>query len=161
MSVNRYEKKILRAQKRQDALKGEGVYVYRNNTSGDLYLPRPTKSGIKHIGVNEVFQGDSYYMFMVEKGELRIVEVIQSAQDARNQANQASQVQPLYEAVNTMHDKLITEQPPTVTNEGTVEYTVQDSQPQQKPLNETPKQDQKQPQDILLNENPLDGVEII
>ena len=157
MRLNKYQTNILRAQKRDAAMVGKGVFVYRNNTSGDLFLPRPTKSGITRVVRNGVFQGDDYYMFLVHNGELRLVQVIEPAQ----KAEAADQV--LSEGVSqNMSEQLITEQPPTVTNEGTAEFHVQSDE--QKPLNEdgTPKKESKTDQtDVLLNENPLDGVEII
>jgi len=150
MRLSRYEVKQLRHQKRKAALEGQGVYVFRNNTSGELFLPRPTKSGITRVPVNEEFQGDDYYMFMVRNNELRLVRQIE-APPKPTVVNEQTE--------NTMsEDKLITEQPPVVTNEGTVEFVEKPKNPQQK-LNEN--QPAEQPQDILLNENPMDGIEII
>jgi hypothetical protein len=54
--------------------------------------------------------------------------------------------------------KLILDQPDTVTTEGTVEH-VAGVDPLAQPLVETPQGLPKQ--DILLNEDPVDGVEII
>jgi len=148
MRLSKYEENMLRAQKRKADLSGKGQYIYRNNTSGDLFLPRPTKSGTTRVAVNEEFLGDDYYMFMVRNNELRLVRQIE-APDAPI-INEQSE--------NTMSDKLITEQPPIVTNEGTVEYVEEPKKPEQK-LNEN--QPPQPDQDVLLNENPMDGIEII
>ena len=158
MRLNKYQTNILRAQKRTAALVGKGVFVYRNNTSGDLFLPRPTKSGITRVAKNGVFQGDDYYMFLVHNGELRLVQVIEPVQKDEVTDKMLS------EGVSqNTSEQLITEQPPTVTNEGTVEFHVKSDQ--QKPLNEDgqPKKDESKTgeSDVLLNEDPLDGVEII
>jgi len=154
MRLNKYEKNVLRAQKRKSALSGDGVFVFRNNTSGDLFLPRPTKSGTSKVAVNEEFVGDNYYMFMVQSNELRLVKIIESPSVA--------QVQPINESTEQpMADKLITEQPPIVTNEGTVEFVEQKPEKQQQKLNETQPQKEEPQPDVLLNENPLDGIEII
>lgn len=137
---------MLRAQKRKADLSGKGIYVFRNNTSGELFLPRATKSGITKVRRGEEFQGDDYYMFMVRVGELRLVRTIEH---------------PPSETINentNMDNKLITEQPPVVTNDGVVEFV--EPAKGQKRLNESDP-NKSQPDDILLTENPLDGVEII
>ncbi len=57
-----------------------------------------------------------------------------------------------------MTDKLIMDQPDVVTTEGTVEQVVVDEA--EKKLNEgQPVQDSQE--DVLLTEDPMDGVEII
>lgn len=151
MKLNKYQQGMLRQERREANLSGKGLFVYRNNTSGELFLPRPTKSGQSRVKFQEEFQGDDYYMYMVRNNELRLVKQIESAQPAAPQVLNENSME------KKMDDKLITEQPPTVTNEGTIEY-VSDSGEQIK-LNESQPQDQKQ--DVLLNENPLDGVEIL
>lgn len=150
MRFSKYEKNMLRSLKRTAALAGKGVYVYQNNTRGDLMLPRPTKSGVVKVLRNEQFQGDDYYMFMVRNNELSLVKTLEHP----------NQNETINEGTDHMSDKLITEQPPMVTNEGTVEYQVPGNQKHQK-LNENKPNQQSQQQDILLNENPLDGIEIL
>ena len=145
MRMNRYDRSIAKATKRKRDLEGKGLYVYQNTSSGDLFLPKPTKSGVTRVGLNEEFQGDDYYMFMLGTRELRLVRVIE------NPAAQLAESK-------MMEDKLITEQPPVVTNEGTVEFVkkpeklkkLNENQPYQLPAD-----------DVLLNENPLEGIEII
>ena len=151
MRLSKYEKNILRNQKRKAALGGKGLFVFRNNTSGELFLPRATKSGITRVAEGDEFQGDDYYMFMVRNNELRLVRQIEPA-NPPPVINE--QVEP------TMADKLITEQPPVVTNEGTVEWVEKPIESEKKKLNES-QPDQQGQQDILLNENPMDGIEII
>jgi hypothetical protein len=154
MRLTKYQKTVLRAQKRKSELSGGGVFVFRNNSSGDLFLPRPTKSGTTRVAVNEEFVGDDYYMFMVQSNELRLVRIIESPDVAEARPINESTEEP-------MADKLITEQPPVVTNEGTVEFVEQKpKKQQQKKLNEGPQVLQQLP-DVLLNENPLEGIEII
>lgn len=121
--------------KRQDALKGHGMYIYENNTSGELLLPKPTSTGRRSVGVKEQFVGDSYYMYMLQAGLIRLIK----------------------EVSPQMPEKLITEVPPTITHDGTVEFVKQ--QPKEVKLNETDKQSQDEP--VLLTENPLDGIKII
>lgn len=137
---NKYEKKEVRAQMIENALHGEGLYLYRNNTSADITLPRPTKSGLKSVGPHAEFQGDNYYMQLVKQGIMRLVKEIQSPQAQ-------------HDAENLMEEKLILDQPATVTQQGQVEHVVA-TKPAQK-LNETGV-NQPQP-DVLLNEDPVEG----
>jgi len=155
--LSKYEKNMLRAQKRKAALEGTGVFVFRNNTSGELHLPRPTKSGLRKVPLKEEFQGDDYYMFMVRNNELRLVRQLEPTDLQKQQAKLVTEQK--QQEHNTMHEKLIVEQPPTVTTEGTEEVNVTKTPKKQK-LNETQPAD-GQVDDVLLNENPLDGVEII
>jgi len=138
--VNRFERQQRNREKLKLSLSGTGLYVYRNNSHGTLMLPKPAADGKRHIGVNETFQGDSYFMDFVKRHELILVEVISEG--------------------NTMNaEKLILDQPDQVTTKGTVEHVVQ-PQPV-KPLNETTPHDPTQGKDVLITEDPLDGVEII
>jgi hypothetical protein len=120
-----------RIRKVQSDSYGEGQFIFENNTKGDLYLPRPTKSGRKRVGRGEQFVGDNYYFQMVP-AELKYIK----------------------EAIEM--EKLITEQPPTVTRDGTVEFVAKNAD---KPLNENQPEDDKE--DILLTESPLDGIKIL
>jgi len=115
----------------ENRLKGTGKYLYQNNTSGDLELPKVTESGRKTVRHKEKFIGDSYFMYMVPR-ELILLENL--------------------EPMPT--NKLITEQPPTVTHQGKVEYV----QPEQTKLNENGP-DGKNP-DVLLTEDPVGGIVI-
>ena len=110
-------------------------YLYENNTKGDLFLPRPTSKGQKAIRVGGRFEGDDSWLNMVGR-ELRIVQV-------------------LAENVPVSAERLLTEQPPVVTSEGKVEF-VKDSTAVK--MNEhTPTINSE----VLLNESPLDGIEMV
>lgn len=139
---NKFEKKEVRAQALENALHGEGLYLYRNNTKADLTLPRPTKSGIRIVGPNREFQGDNYYMQLVKQGILRLVKELQSPEKEQSQV----------EVKKMSEEKLILDQPDMVTEQGKVEHVV--SSPLEK-INET-KEDSKKP-DVLLNEGPVEG----
>jgi hypothetical protein len=152
MRLSKYQKNILRGERRHEQLHGKGMYVYQNNTSGDLFLPRPTKSGISRVALREEFQGDDYYMFMVRNNELRLIRVIEQPQ-AEQVLTEATEI--------PMEEKLITEQPPVVTNEGTVEFHTHKPEEKRQKLNENRPYQVPQPGDVLLNENPLEGIEII
>jgi hypothetical protein len=116
-------------------LAGDGKrYKYKNNTHSDLGLPKPAEDGRTAVAPEGEFIGDGYFLCMVPQC-LIIVEDL----NMKNNEN-----------------KLITEQPPVVTNEGRVEY-VQQQQKQQK-LHESKPVKQ---QDYLLNEDPQGGVVIL
>lgn len=130
MSLERQIAREIRKAQIQNEQHGEGMYVFENNTKGDLYLPRPTKSGRRLVPKGQQFVGDNYYFRMVPR-ELRFIEELQSPQQER----------------------LITEQPPTVTTEGTVEFVQQ-----QRQFNE---EQGGKSTDVLLTETPVDGIKII
>ena len=151
--LNRYERRIVHAEKLKNNMGGSGLFIYENNTDGDLTLPKPTQSGIRVVGPRKRFQGDSYFMSWVGSpmNLLRLVEEI-----VPKTTNQT----PVNVKENTMtNDKqLILDQPDTITNQGKVERVVVD--PTLKPLNDNTQPNAKNPE-VLLTEDPLDGVEII
>jgi len=126
---------------------GKGLFLYENNTAGTLMLPKQTKSGLKLVSaVNPKvpgsgrFQGDNYFMSMVRDNTLRLISVLRSVEQE--------------EAMS--QEKLILDQPATITPQGTVEHVVQN--PQQV-VSEVVGAGQNP--DVLLNENPMDDVEIL
>lgn len=137
---NKYEKKEIRSQMLENALHGEGIYLYRNNTNADITLPRPTKSGTRVVAAGKEFQGDNYYMQLVKHGMLRLVKEIQSPEQQ-------------YAEEVKMEEKLILDQPDTFTEQGKVEQVV--TKPVKK-LNEQ-KDDKNKEVDVLLNEGPVEG----
>lgn len=139
---NKFEKKEVRAQMIENALHGEGMYLYRNNTNADLTLPRPTKSGIRSVGKGKEFQGDNYYIQLVKQGLLRLVKELQSPNHEK-----------ITELEAKMEEKLILDQPDIVKDQGKVEHVV--LKPVEK-LNEIKIEEGNQP-DILLNEGPIEG----
>jgi hypothetical protein len=139
---NKYEAKEVRAQMVENALHGEGLYLFRNNTNADLTLPRPTKSGIRNILPGKEFQGDNYYMQLVRQGLLKLVKELQSPE----------QQKAISEGV-ILEQKLILDQPDTVTNHGKVEHVVETTKQK---INESKATKEKQV-DILINEDPVEG----
>lgn len=128
-------KKAMKLEKLSNDMGGEGQYIFENNTKGDLFLPRATKSGRKLVRKGEQFLGDSYYFAMVKTHELKLIKEITSPEQEQQQ-------------------KLLTEQPPTVTNDGAVEYVQHN--PQQQYNEGAPVI-----QPVLLNEAPMDGIKIL
>ena len=139
--LSKYEKKAFNAEKISNAMSGEGLYLYENNSDAELALPRPTKSGLRTVGPRAQFQGDNYYMQMVRNGHLRYIKQLQSPEEERA----------LHEGTMNQ-EKLILDQPETVTEHGEIEHVINSNTPVQK-LHEGG--DQPQP-DVLLNENPID-----
>lgn len=126
-------KKQLKLEKLASDMSGEGMYLYENNLKGDLFLPRPTQSGRRLVRKGEQFIGDSYYFGMLRTNELKLIKEIQSPEQTR----------------------LLTEQPPTVTNAGTVEYV------QTPPATNLTEGGANKQQEILLTETPVDGIKIL
>lgn len=155
--LTKYERREVNAEKLKNNMGGSGIYVYENNTDGDLKLPKPTASGIRMIGPRKRFQGDSYFMSWVGNpmNLLRLVEVVQP-----KTSNEQQVVQTICEDVMTNEKKLILDQPDTITSAGKVERVVVPQD--QRPLNDsTNPTGQQKKAEVLLTEDPLDGVEII
>lgn len=151
--LNRQQKREIQTLKLKNSLSGSGIYVYENNSNADLSLPKLTASGIRVVGPHKRFQGDSYFMSWVgpPMNLLKLVEVIvpQSPQKFTNEESEKTE----------MEKKLILDQPDIVTQNGKVEYVVSDD-PAMKQLNDNVDTTKKVPE-VLLTEDPLDGVEII
>ena len=141
--LTRYEAIAANRVKTEMAQRGEGIFLYRNNTKGDLTLPKPSLDGKKTIPPKETWTGDDYFMQLVRSNEARLVETIKSPEDERKAI---------------MEQKLLVDQPDRVTVKGKVEHVV--VQPQKK-LNENTPAAQEPVQDVLITEDPLAGVEII
>lgn len=139
----RAEKKEINAHRKLTNQAGTGLFVFENNSNGELTLPKKTASGQMRVGPRGKFQGDSYFMSYVghPHNMLRLIETI------------IPQGEP-------MSEKLILDQPDTVTNQGKVEHVVTSENPViLKPINDGTNF-APQPE-ILITEAPLDGVEII
>lgn len=151
VKMNKYEKMELKNKKVEMALKGEGLYLYENNTKGTLLLPKAMANGSRELGPVDPkragsgrFQGDSYFMHLVKTNELKLIQEIMPPQV----------LQPKEEVMN--EKKLILDQPERVTSEGVVE-TVMVSKKNEK----MKKESKHESKEILLNEGPIDGIEIL
>lgn len=134
---NKYEKAEVRRTMIEQAMHGEGLYLYENHTNADLTLPRPTKSGVRTVRAKSQFQGDNYYLQLVRSGHLRLLKELQSPEQERA-------------AMQPQEEKLILDQPDTVTDKGKVEHVV-DKKGKVQRLNEAGNDPQE---DVLLNEGP-------
>lgn len=142
----------MKRKKAADAVKGDGVYLFVNNTRGDLSLPKPPLKGPNPVPPGRTFEGDSYFMCLLKTNDVRLIEVIKPA------ANTVSSTPVLInERIENMPQKLILDQPETFGHQGKIEHVVPDGQNVK--LNET--QPAEKPADKLLVEDPMAGVEII
>jgi hypothetical protein len=148
--VDKHTLREMKRKKREDALKGDGEYLFVNNTRGELTLEKkPIKSPIPMhpclIPMGQTFVGDSYFLNMMRSGEIRLIEVLKPAENERTGIMEEK--------------KLILDQPGRFTNQGQTEHVVPDDKTV-KPLIEN-KPPQQSTVDKLITEDPLDGVEIL
>ena len=140
---DKYERRLLREKKLEQSMHGEGLYIYQNNTKGELDLGRATKSGKKKLQIGEQFQGDNYYMGLVKTHDLKYIKEIMTPQQEKD---------------NMMKEqKLILDQPDIVTEKGKVEHVLAPTPMQ--PLNDS--MANKLKPDVLITEDPMSGVEIL
>lgn len=148
--VDKYTLREMKRKKREEALKGDGEYLFVNNTRGDLTLEKnPIKSPIpsnpKVIPMGQTFVGDSYFLKMVPQ-EVRLIEVLRPG--AKETIG------------GTMPDqKLILDQPNRFTNQGQTEHVMPNDK--QQPLIENKPNAATPAENKLITEDPLEGVEIL
>jgi hypothetical protein len=136
--LSKYERASLRQEKLKAAMAGSGRYLFKNNTSGELELPKMPLEGTKRkVGKNEEFIGDSYFLQMLKTNDLKLIRIIEDK--------------------DLPMDKLITEQPPVVTQDGKVEFVIND--PKKKKINE--ETDAEKQKNVLLTEDPMGGIVIV
>lgn len=145
MKLNKYESRQYRKQKLDFSTRGSGLYVYKNHTKADLMLPKAAENGVKNVPPGGEFQGNSYFMEMVRKNELRLVRTL------------------IPEGEKPVEEKLILDQADIVTSEGKVEHVVVQKEEEKKPLTETPccQDTCNEQKEVLLNEDPIDGVDFL
>lgn len=148
--MNQYQRLAELKERTEYYQHGEGLYIFRNKTNGTLELSKPTASGMKHVGPQQEWQGDDYYMGLVRKNEAVMVKCLLTPEQTK--AAREEKEKPMNE------QKLILDQPDRVTQEGTVEQVTNP----QVPLNEVTPVEQKKPEGgVLINEDPMEGVDII
>ena len=149
----RFKKRDRRKTKRENILErkktmelvqhGEGLYIFRNRTGGSLILIKESADGQKTIGPGETWEGDDYFMQLVPR-EATVVKVLLSPEETRNK--------------KMTEEKLILDQPDQVTQEGTVEHVVEAPAA---PLNEEAPVEDNKNAEVLLTEDPMEGIEIL
>lgn len=141
---------------KENMYKGHGIYVYENNTNGDLMLPKPTLSNQKIVPPKGKFRGDSFFMTMVKNNSLKLVEIIQSEQEALKIIDQN-----INNEGDNMQNKLILDQPAMITTQGTVEHVQVEKCCNTKKNENLNISEEEKNKDILLIEDPIGTVEII
>jgi hypothetical protein len=159
--ITRIQKKAEQRQQMQYVLHGDGEYVFRNHRKSSLLLPKPARDingqAIKEVGPGQEFVGDSYFRQMVRNGEATEVRTIREPQQPKAETKE-----------NPVSEKLILDQPERVTTAGTTEQVLVSEREtdccggkcKPKKINEQIPGVQHHVGDVLLNEDPLDGVEI-
>ena len=146
---DKYELRELKRLKIEQATKGEGLYLFVNNTRGDLILPKPIIINgvvIKSIPPGRTFEGDSYYFYMMKTNQIRLIKTIMDPNSLKRKEE------------NMLEEKLILDQPDRYTQQGKTEHVVPSKKDQ---LNENQPDNNKKPADTLINEDPMAGVEIM
>lgn len=150
--LTRQQKMLVNKQKREDMYKGYGIYIFENITNADLLLPKPTLGGQKMIPPKTKFRGDSFFMTLVKTRSLRLVEIIQAEEIVKNQNESINSLG------DNMQNKLLLDQPDTVTNNGKIEHVQVETCPTNNcKINE----EEEQKKNVLLVEDPVGSIEII
>jgi len=152
--MNRFERDSERRAKLEYYQKGQGLYLFRNKILGTLMLPKALPNGRTFVHQNEEWEGDDYYMSLVREGMALHVKTIKTPDEERNEMQ--------------LEQKLILDQPNTVTVKGTVEQVVVDpiqavkqTEAKKKAKLEEQKPVAQNPAEVLLTEDPLEGVVIL
>ena len=143
MEKSIYEiEKDRRIQAHKEHFAGAGRYIFENNTSGDFKLEKPAMNGASWLRKDAQFTGDSFFLKFVPK-DLKLISVlVDASQEKINESTES---------------KLILDQPDTVTKSGKVEHVSTSEEDSQ--LNDST--ENKNEHEILLNEDPMDGIDII
>jgi hypothetical protein len=149
--MNKFERTAAFNEKRAAALAGTGVFLFKNNSRADIMLSKPTMEGYKIIGPGQQFRGDSFFLKQVGNGLALIRdETPKKDETSKNEGKIMAQ------------EKLILDQPETVTTQGKVEMV---KSPVSQKLNEVqpsvPEEITAKTEDVLINEDPMAGVEIM
>lgn len=142
--ITKKEKKQINTNTRQNNLNGTGVYIFQNITNGDFMLPKRSMEGKNLVRAKEQFKGDSYFMRFIGPPN-NLLKMIRRIEETKTE-------------VNTMTDnKLILDQPDQITSEGKIEHVVADTKKAIIKENDA----NKNQENVLINESPVDGLEII
>lgn len=167
---------IQKAQQGHKQVEGDVIYTFENHRNHDLSLPRKSFDDKTIIPPRGKFKGDAYFLMLMKTGYVRLVSsepyirnTVPAAQPVCNVAEskpavqvvQATEVQLNENAQeNTNMQKLILDQPPRFTATGESEKTVANPNEKLQPMREQGGT-VNQKGDVLLTENPLDGIDII
>jgi hypothetical protein len=129
----------------QQTFQGDTLYLFENHRNHDFKLPKKSFDGKSMIPPRGRFKGDAYFLMFLKTGDFRLV----SSEPYITESQKEKDMQ-----------KLILDQPDKVTVQGRTESVVVET-PAEKVLNEAPAKVTAKAPDVLLVENPLDGIDII
>lgn len=128
-------------------IEGDTIYTFENHKANDLRLSKKSFDGKLMIPPRGRFQGDAYFLMFVKSGDARLV-------DSKPYVRENKEENPM--------EKLILDQPAKFTTQGQTEQVVVSSTHQEKLVEINGKQQIKvEANDVLLVENPLEGIDII
>lgn len=143
--VNKYTLREMKRKKMEDAMKGDGQFLFVNNTRGELSLMKKPIRGMNPVPPGQTFVGDSYFFNLMRTGDVRLIETIVPSAVKE-------EIMP--------EKKLLLNQPDRFTDKGKTEHVVPGDK-SVNTLNENQPKSAPPKSDVLLTEDPLDGVEII
>lgn len=136
--------RIKELQKREEDYNDEVYYIFLNHRRAELKLPKKSICGKKAVQPGETFKGDEYFMAFAKIGEVRLVETIHPP------------IKKLNESTGDKMEKLILDQPDSFTREGKTESVAKPT-----PVKVINDSNSNQDNDVLLTENPMEGIEIL
>lgn len=143
---NKLQERLKKIQGINSLVSGKGEYIYKNNTKGTLILSKESLDGKKNIPIGGTWRGDDHYMYLFKSNDALLIETIS---DSNNQKE------------SNMENKLILDQPETFTTKGAVEQ-VEIGKDSVAKLNEVvPNENLEDEKEKLINEDPMDGIQII
>ena len=160
--LNQRQKNAAQAETRRAKIAGEGLYLFQNMTRATVILGKPCKDGRTQIEPMARFEGDSFFKNLKEC--VCLATLVDPNQAVEEEACEPEHT--IMEATQNMAEqKLITEQPPTVTKDGKVEYVQQPDDQQQynesQPTPATTPAPRGKRKDVLLSESPTGSVRVM
>lgn len=151
--LSRYEQISARNAKIKALTQGKGLFVYRNRSKdATLRLPKPAKDGRVEIGPNGEWEGDDYFDMLVKNNQAILVRTVED----KVQKVEEKKGEP----VMLVENKLILDQPETVTVKGAVEHVVVDEAETTK-KKKSKKNESAEKGDVLLTDGGLEGIQIL
>lgn len=182
MKSNRQEQQkklqqnIMRAQQGHTQVEGDNIYLFENHRNHDLSLPRKSLDGKTLIPPRGRFKGDQYFLQMLQTGYFRLISsepYIKTPPAAavvtEQKVTETVAVKVETNANVTLNEnvvkestveKLILDQPEKFTKAGQTEQVHVRSENNLREIN-SDNNSHAQNKDVLLTENPLDGIDII
>jgi len=163
----RIQENIMKAQLGHKQVEGDTIYIFENHRNSDLSLPRKSYDEKTLIPPRGRFKGDSYFLMLMKTGYVRLVGsepyIRTPAPAAPQPAAVQEQAKPLNESKENNMEKLILDQPEKFTARGHSEAVNVSNQPQVESCKASQENSNASSnnKEVLLTENPLDGIDII